>query len=151
MAGIGGIDPSIIARLSNDLTRLTADERRELAQLVQARIEYTKLTIQYDELKLAFLLNPTREAQKAFEDYAAVTVHPARAALGKESRDVLKMAVDVEALMRSIPMLMAIFTQAINLPLLLNAINVDPTQVTKALETFQELAQGKLFDGDDEK
>lgn len=140
----GGFDFSVLAQLSGDLTQLNDEERRELAELVAARIEYNKLLLKCDELKLAFLSNPTREAQEAYETFAELTLRPKREEMLKETLDVLRLSVNSELLVKSLPMLLAVFVQAVNIPLLLNAVNVDPTQVKQAIEGIQKAARGEL-------
>lgn len=121
----------MFAELSGSFDSLDPEKRRKLAEYLEVRNEYFEMSIKLNELRIRTLVEPTAANQDAMNDYASAVLAPMRLKHNELASGLVKDAVDLSKLKDMLPMLAAALTSAIDVPLLLTALNADPDMIEK--------------------
>jgi hypothetical protein len=121
----------VFAELSGSFDSLDPEKRRKLAEYLEVRNEYFEMSIKLNELRIRTLVEPTAANQDAMNDYASAVLAPMRLKHNELASGLVKDAVDLSKLKDMLPMLAAALTSAIDVPLLLTALNADPDMIEK--------------------
>jgi hypothetical protein len=109
---------------------LDEETRLKLADLIEARNNYMNHIMVLNSMKIDALRapDPTKDARIA--DYSSALIAPIRTHMSELTTEMLERAVDVEKVKALLPMLLLVATQAVNLPVLMMALGLDPDQFT---------------------
>lgn len=123
------------------LCELDDETRRQFIEYLLAHNDYMSEMIKLNDLKIQVLRsqNPVDEGRLA--DYASLVVAPHRRSM-EEKRDVLlKKVVNVDHLKEMAPMFLAAAAGSINIPLLLNTVNLDADQVSQTMKKIRDFVR----------
>lgn len=123
----------MFAELSASFDSLDPEQRRKLCNYLEVRNEYLEASIKLNELRMRALVEPTAANQDAIDNYASAVMVPARTKHSMMLAELAKEAVDVQKIQEMLPMLAAAFVSAINVPLLMAALNADPDMIEKII------------------
>lgn len=115
------------------LDKVPEEDRQILANFMEARNAYRLVQMRVSTLKIS-LLRSTNPAERErlmseIDLLTTTTVAPAREENGKALRALLKHSVDVEGIKALLPAILAGVLQSANLPLLLEAFDIDGDNV----------------------
>jgi hypothetical protein len=104
---------------------LDARQRKALAEYLTARLDYLRAEPKYTQQLLAALQDPARGDNKRMRQFLNDVVAPARRPMREAQLSAVAEAADVDVLSELIPTLLGGLTQAVDIPMLVAAINVD--------------------------
>ncbi len=126
---------------NTNLTGLDKGMQVKVANLLSDRAAYMRLSADLTDRKAALLSNPTEAAEQELAEFASVVVAPARLKVAEQVTELLKEAVDIDKLQGMLPMLVMGVMTAVNVPLLLNIIGLDPDMISEIAAKGKEFFQ----------
>jgi hypothetical protein len=134
----GGIDSSY--------GDLDLETRTALASFLSDRNEYTKQLLKLNELRIKVLQNPTPDGEKQLAEYSSAIVAPLRGKLSEQTVELLKRAIDLDSLKGLLPIIFLGVTQAINVPMLLTILGIDPDMIEQLVGQAKKFVKDGLSD-----
>ncbi|HVX23932.1 MAG TPA: hypothetical protein VG992_01150 [Candidatus Saccharimonadales bacterium] len=122
----------MLGQITGALSSLDPELREALADLITTRNEYLEQTILLNKLRIQTLQNPSPAGDKQIEDFASTVLAPVRRRAAEQMMKLIQQSVDPEQFKSMLPMAGLALMQAVNLPLLLNTLGLEP-------ESIQEL------------
>lgn len=123
------------------LTGLDRDTQLKLAMMLSSRAEYMRLAADMNDRKAKLLADPTEEGEQELAEFSSVVVAPARMRVAEQMSELLKESIDVDKLQGMLPMLLAGAMSAVNLPLVLNILGLDPDMISQVAKLGKDFLQ----------
>lgn len=128
----------MLSELSSSFENLTPEQRQLLAVHIELRNTYLEQTIKLNRLRVALLVQSTPEGEMQVKEFAAKKVAPLRIKLHEHSKKLRESAVDVETLKSMLPMVLMALTSSINLPLVMNALGIEPDMIEELVANARD-------------
>ncbi len=119
---------------------LTPDQEAQLAEVLDARIEYTEAKTVL--LKMRRNMLNGRVTKEQVDDYALIVVAPLRLKLTAAVAPLVPSIVNVEQIKTMLPMAVMALLSGINVKLLLELLELDSDQVDEMIAAIQEYIRG---------
>ena len=113
--------------------QLNEAQREALANYLTARIEYLRAERKYASLLLGALQSPARGHNKALRRFVADVLAPARTRMRASQISAATESVDIDALSELLPGVLGGLNQAVHVPMLFSALNIDPDLTEQAM------------------
>ncbi len=124
--------------MNMSLGDLSLGERAALGDLLETRNEYMKRTVKLNELRIAYLRDPDPAKELAISSYHTLSVAPCQDKLRRQTMDILRQAVDVDAVKALLPAVLLGVMRSVNLPLALNALGLEQDDINKVIELVED-------------
>ena len=131
----------MFGEFSASIVQLDGDQRQQLAALLSDRAEYLVLAAELCRRKSALLANPTSAAEQALSEYSSTVVAPARRKVAEQTVELVGDAIDLDKPKGLLPMLLMGAITAVNVPLVLNALGLDPDTISEIAQKGKEYFQ----------
>ena len=119
-----------------------SDEDKEYMKILTAkRITHGEANLKYQRLYLRYLQDPSESNKADLDLFADMTYNPGMIEVQDTVKIGIKRAVDIEALKSMVPMMALLAKNAINIPLLLGVININPALVDEVMEMVTDFVQ----------
>lgn len=120
------------------LTNLDEETRATLRRVNSARAEYLESLVKYHKMREQVLDHPTTEAEKSLNVYSKTVVAPLRQAMLPDITALLEQSVNVEGLKSMMPMILMAVLNSVNLPLLMDTLNLDSDMIEEAVTRLKQ-------------
>ena len=124
---------TVATRSRGRFKQLNEAQREALATYLAARIEYLRAERKYASLLLSALQSPTRGDNKAIRRFVVDVLAPARKRMRASQISAAAESVDIDALSELLPGVLGGINQAVHVPMLFSALNVDPDVTEQAM------------------
>lgn len=129
---------TLLGELSASYGDLTLAQRAKLADLFTIRNEYLTHMIELNKRRVAVLTNPTEAGEKDMQEYASVTMASIRQRQSELVVELIQEGVNVDMVKGLLPMILLGLSQALNIPLLVGALGIDPDMVQIGMDKGTE-------------
>jgi hypothetical protein len=134
---------AVPGRARGQFKRLDERQRKALAEYLTARIEYLRAERKYTQQLKDALQAPARGDSKRLRAFASQVLATARGRMRAAQLTAITEAVDIDQLAEMIPTVLDGLRQAVDVPMLLAALNVDieltGQAVTKATPLIERI------------
>ena len=128
----------MLSEISGSYEGLSGEQRSSLADLIEVRNEYNQALIILNQMRIEVLRNYTEEGEARLTDFSAAIVSPIRIRVSTQLVGIMKDVVDVEGLKGMMPMVVMALLGNINLPLVLNAIGLEPDTIEELINLTKD-------------
>lgn len=127
-----------IGDMHSSLRDLSKEQRHALANLLNARIAYSEREVELNRLRLKALANPTEANEAAVHNFASAVTTPLREDVARQTAGLVRESIRADELMAFLPAALMGLLQFVNLPLMLTALGLEPTEADRIIEMVSE-------------
>lgn len=120
------------------LTDLDEETRATVRRVNSSRIEYLESLVKYHKMREEVLAHPTTEAEKSLNAYSRTVVAALRQSMIPDMTALLQQSVNVEGLKSMMPMILMAVLNSVNVPLLMDTLNLDSDMVEDTVTRLRE-------------
>ena len=117
---------------------LSNEDKEFMKTLTAKRITHGEANLKYQRLYLRYLQDPSESNKADLDLFADITYNPSLIEIQETVKIGVKRAVDIDGLKSMLPMMALIAKNAINIPLLLGVININPATVDEVMEVVTD-------------
>jgi len=128
-------------RKRGQFKRLDEQQRQALAEYLAARVDYLRAERKYTQQLLKALDAPARGDGKRLRAFASQVLGPARGRMRAAQLTALTEAADLDHLAELVPTVLGTLRQAVDVPMLLAALNIDPELTGEAVTKLVPLVE----------
>jgi hypothetical protein len=124
----------VATELRGRFKQLTEAQREVLADYLTARIEYLRAERKHAQLLLDALRSPARGDNKRMRKFVADVLAPSRKRMRACQVAAVAESVDIDVFSELLPAVLGGINQAVDVPMLFSALNVDSDLTDQAME-----------------
>lgn len=126
--------------------RIDPNKRQKLVELTEARANLGKAQAQYSKFKMIALQDPSEHNLEQLSAYSSLKLDRHRKDVLRLQSELMEGAVDIEKLKDILPTVFLALSQAIDIPMLLNTLDLDERTISEALSFTKKFFKNG-FDG----